>query len=95
MLKKTQNKITIILIMIGTVLISLTGFMYIRNISDITNTQDIISVTKNYLIISVIIFVCITIIISKIFKKIIQHIHNLYLLSKHAVNIIQARYMLS
>lgn len=72
MLKKTQNKITIILIMIGTVLISLTGFMYIRNISDITNTQDIISVTKNYLIISVIIFVCITIIISKIFKKIIK-----------------------
>lgn len=72
MLRKTQNKITIILIMIGTVLISLTGFMYIRNISDITNTQDIISVTKNYLIISVIIFVCITIIISKIFKKIIK-----------------------
>ncbi len=72
MLKKTQNKITIILIMIGTVLISLTGFMYIRNISDITSTQDIISVTKNYLIISVIIFVCITIIISKIFKKIIK-----------------------
>ena len=72
MLKTTQNKITIILIIIGTILISLTGYIYIKNISNISNTQDIINITKKYLMISIIIFIFITIILSKFFKKIIK-----------------------
>ena len=72
MLKTTQNKITIILIIIGTILISLTGYIYIKNISNISNTQDIINITKKYLMISIIIFIFITIILSKFFKKIIN-----------------------
>lgn len=72
MLKTTQNKITIILIIIGTILISLTGYIYIKNISSISNTQDIINTTKKYLMISIIIFIFITIILSKFLKKIIK-----------------------
>lgn len=72
MQRKFQNKLTIIFIIIGIILISLMGYMYIENISDISNTQQIVNITKKYLMIAINIFVVMSIITSSVLKKIIK-----------------------
>lgn len=72
MRKTIKNKATIIFIIIGIIIISLIGYIYIKNISNISNTQEIVNITKKYLVISIIIFISITVTSMQIFKKIIK-----------------------
>lgn len=72
MQKSIQNKLITIFIILGTVIISLLGYSYIKNISNISNIDEIIQLTKKYLLISLIIFISMTIISSEILKKIIR-----------------------
>lgn len=72
MRKTIKNKATIIFIIIGIIIISLIGYIYIKNISNISDTQEIVNITKKYLVISIIIFISITVTSMQIFKKIIK-----------------------
>ena len=72
MQKKTQSKLVVIFIFVGLVLISSVGFIYIKNIENITNTQEIINITKKYLIISALIFIFGAIISSEILKRVMK-----------------------
>ena len=72
MQKKTQSKLVVIFIFVGLVLISSVGFIYIKNIENITNTQEIINITKKYLIISALIFIFGATISSEILKRVMK-----------------------
>ena len=72
MQKSMQNKLIIVFVVLGTAIISLVGFAYINSISNMTNIEEIIEVTKKYLIVSIIVFISITIVSSEILKRLIQ-----------------------
>ena len=57
MQKSMQNKLIAICVILGTVIISVIGLIYINNISNMDNVQDVVEITKKYLVISVIIYV--------------------------------------
>ena len=72
MQRKTQSKLVIICIIIGTIIISLMGYVYINKISSISDTDKIIQISKKCLVLSVIIFISLTIIFSEILRKIVK-----------------------
>ncbi len=72
MQKSMQNKLITIFIILGIVLIGLIGNIYIKNISSMTDVNQIVEVTKKYLLISLIVFISITIISSQILKRVLQ-----------------------
>ncbi len=70
MVKSVQNKLMIFSMVIGTFIIGLIGYLYIQNISKLGSTNEIIDITKKYIIISIFLFITTSIIISTIAKKI-------------------------
>ena len=69
MQKLIRNKIVALFIIIGTVAIGLIGYIYIRQISNISDVEQIITVSKKYLVIFFILFISFIIIISEALKK--------------------------
>lgn len=69
MQKLIRNKIVALFIIIGTVAIGLIGYIYIRQISNISDVEQIITVSKKYLVIFLILFISFIIIISEALKK--------------------------
>jgi len=72
MLKSVQNKLVLLSIIIGTIIIGLIGYLYIQNISDLSNVDNIIYITKKYIFISIFLFVSIIIITSGIVKRVMK-----------------------
>ena len=72
MLKSIQNRLLIFSIIIGTIIISLMGYIYIQNISEIAETVEIIGVTKKYILVSIAIYLLMIIITSVITKKVMK-----------------------
>lgn len=72
MQRSTQNKLIIVCIIIGTLIISLLGYIYINRISNYSNIDQVKEFTKKILIISIIIFISLTIISAEILRKIIN-----------------------
>lgn len=72
MLKSIQNKLVLFSILIVTIIIGLTGYLYIQNISVLSNTQEIIEITKKYIIIAIFLFVSMIIITSEFAKKMMK-----------------------
>ena len=72
MYKSTQNKIITGFLIFGIIIISLVGYVYIKSISNMNNVNEIIEISKKYIIITLIAFVAITIILSEILKKVIK-----------------------
>lgn len=56
MLKSKQNRLLMISTIIGIVIISLIGYIYIQNISKIAQIAEIVNVTKKYIIVSIVIY---------------------------------------
>ena len=72
MQKSKQNKLLIFMIVIGTAIIGLLGYTYIKNISGVTDVNEVIETTKKYIIIKLVIFISGTIISFEIIKRIIK-----------------------
>ncbi len=72
MTKSLKNKLTFIFIIVGLILISGIWLLYVSNIANITNSNEIIGITKKYLCISIFIFIGVTLISSKILDNIIK-----------------------
>ena len=72
MLKSVQNKLVLLSIIIGTIIIGLIGYLYIQNISDLSNVNSITDITKKYIFISIFLFVSIIIITSGIVKRVMK-----------------------
>ena len=72
MQKSMQNKLITCFILLGTIIISLIGYIYIKNISNISDIEQIIEITKRYLVISLIVFISMIIISSEILKRIVK-----------------------
>lgn len=72
MQKLIQNRIMAIFIIIGTAIIGIIGYLYIKNISGMSDTNQIIELSKKYLWISLGIFLFIAIISNQILKKTIN-----------------------
>ena len=68
-MKSIQNKLTVIFILLGTIVIGVLGFLYIKNISGIQETAKIVEISRTYLIITIALFIAILIIFSAILKK--------------------------
>ena len=71
-MKKVQNKLAIIVIVIGTILISAIGFGYIQVISKMNSVTDVINVTWKFMGISIFAFIFIIAICKPIFSKAIE-----------------------
>lgn len=71
-MKKVQNKLTLICIVIGVLLIGLIGYIFIYQISNLTEVSEVINLTKKFLIISIIVFIIIILILKEIFIKSIK-----------------------
>ena len=73
MQKSMQNKLIAICVIVGTILISAIGLIFINNISRMDNVQEVIDVSKKYLVISILIFIFTTVIsiitLNRIVKK--------------------------
>ncbi len=73
MQKSTQNKLIAIYVTVGTFIIGLIGYIFINNISQMSNVQDVVEITKKYLIASILIFIFSAIVliitVNKIVKK--------------------------
>ena len=80
MQKSVQNRIMAIFIILGTALICLIGFIYIKNIAGMSDTNQIIELSKKYILISLAIFIFIAIISNQILKNIIN---------KHMINTVK------
>ena len=72
MLKSIQRKVIIVFSILGTLVIALTGYMFLRNISGVSNVQEIVDIAKKYIVISIAVFIFSTIISSQIVKRIIK-----------------------
>lgn len=72
MQKSMQNKLILICIIIGTIIIGLFGFVYLKQISGLSDTQQIVDLSKKYLIIAFIVFVSVVVIGSEILKRVIK-----------------------
>lgn len=72
MQKSMQNKLVIICIVLGTIIISLMGYVFIKSISNMSDVEQIIKTAQKFIIVSVIIFISLTIISSKILNRIIN-----------------------
>ena len=72
MLKSMQNKLVLFSIVIGTVIISLIGYIYIQNISGLSNIQEITEITKKYIFISIFLLVATILITSGIVKNVMK-----------------------
>ena len=72
MQKSMQNKLIAICVVLGTAIISLIGFIYIKNISNMSNVQDVIGVTKKYLVISIFIFIIFAVISIKTLNRMVK-----------------------
>ncbi len=72
MQKSMQNKLIAICVVLGTAIISLIGFIYIKNISNMSNVQEVIDVTKKYLVISIFIFIIITVVSIKTLNRMVK-----------------------
>lgn len=69
MQKSIHNKIVALFIIIGTVAIGLIGYIYIKQISNISEIKQIISVSKKYLAVIVMLFISLALIMSEILKR--------------------------
>ena len=73
MQKSMQNKIITICVILGTIIIGITGLVFTKTISGMTSVQDVVEFTKKYIILSVIIYTFAAIIgiltLNKIIKK--------------------------
>ncbi len=72
MQRSTQNKLIIICSVIGTLIISLLGYIYINKISDYSEMEQLKSFTIKFLIMSIILFIFITVISFEILRKIVN-----------------------
>ncbi len=72
MLKLIQNKLVVILIIIGSFIISCIGYFYIQSISKLENINDVINIAKTFVVTSIIMYVVLTITSSIIMKKFIK-----------------------
>ena len=72
MQKSMQNKLIIICIILGTCFIGLFGYFYIRQISSLTDIQQVIELSKKYIISAFIVFVSVVIIGSEVLKRVIK-----------------------
>ena len=69
MQKSIHNKIVALFIIIGTVAIGLIGYIYIKQISNISEIKQINTVSKKYLAVIVMLFISLTLIMSEILKR--------------------------
>lgn len=69
-MKTIQNKITILFVFISTILIGIMGYLFIKNISNISDTATIIDVSKKFIAVAIIAFVLIFFIYNTILKRI-------------------------
>ena len=69
MQKSMQNKLIIISIVIGSIIIGLIGCVYMNNISNMTDVKQILDVSKIYLIGAIVLFVFSTIVYVKVLSK--------------------------
>lgn len=69
MQKSIHNKIVALFIIIGTVAIGLIGYIYIKQISNISEIKQIITVSQKYLAVIVMLFISLTLIMSEILKR--------------------------
>ena len=72
MQKSKRNKLIIICVLLGIVMISVIGMVYINTISNMTNVQDVVKITKRYLVASIIAFVFIVTIFIAILNKMMK-----------------------
>ena len=72
MLKSLQNKLILVSIILGTSIIGLLGYIYIQNISGLSQINEIIEITKKYIILSIFLLISIIIIVSGIIKKVMK-----------------------
>ena len=71
-MKKVQNKLAVIVIAIGIILISLIGFGYVQVISKMNSVTDVINVTWKFVVLAIIVFTLIIIVFKSIFVKVIE-----------------------
>lgn len=72
MQRSTHNKLVIICVIIGTIIISLLGYIFLNKISDYSSIDQVKEFTKKFLVISIIIFISLTIISSEIIRKVVN-----------------------
>ena len=72
MKKSIPNKLIAIFVILGTLIIGTLGYVYIRNIEGISDTNQIIELTKKYILFSLMTFISLTIISGCIFKRIVK-----------------------
>lgn len=70
MLKSTQNRLTLIFILIGTIIIGLFGYIFMKNISGSPDINTTIEITKKYIFIGIFLFIALSIIASSVLKKV-------------------------
>ena len=76
MLKSKQRKAIIIFTILGTLVIALIGFLFIKNISEVSNVQEIVDIAKKYIAISIAVFIFSAIISNQILKGIVKESKN-------------------
>ena len=72
MQKSMQNKLIAIFTVLGVFLIGLVGYIYIKNISGMSDVEEIVKVTKRYIMISIIVFISVTVISFEILERVIK-----------------------
>lgn len=72
MKKSTQNKVIALVSAVIIIVVSLLGYFYIEKISSMSNIEQVVEITKRYLIVSLIILVSLVIISSEILKRAIK-----------------------
>ena len=72
MQKSMSRRLIVICIILGTIIISTIGYIYIKDISNMSNVEQVIRASKKYIVISVIVFISITIVSIEILKRIIK-----------------------
>ena len=72
-MKKTiPNRIIAILILVGTLCIGVLGYFYISSITSMSNNAEIVELSKKYILVSLIVFISLTIISSLIVKRFVK-----------------------
>lgn len=72
MQKSMQNKLITICVIIGTIIIGAIGLIFISNISGMNSVNDVVEVTKKYIIISILIFIFTSVVSIVILNRMIK-----------------------
>ena len=72
MQKSMQNKLITICVIIGTIIIGAIGLIFISNISGMNSVNDVVEVTKKYIIVSILIFIFTSVVSIVILNRMIK-----------------------